>query len=76
MTKYRINLSTAANASITVETEETDPELIYQEALHEGIPHPCAQCSGWGQNWELEIGDEWDVETDKNGIAVAHRLED
>lgn len=21
----------------------------------------CAQCSGWGHDWELSIGDDWEV---------------
>lgn len=24
-------------------------------------PRVCAQCSGWGQSYSLEVGDEWEV---------------
>jgi hypothetical protein len=67
MPKYRVPLTTYASASILVETDETDPEKILEEALGEGVPGICAQCSGWGRNHSLEVGDEWepvqDVET-------------
>lgn len=60
MAKYRVPLNGYASATVTVETDETDPEVIAQLALMEGVPSPCAQCGGWGRDWSLEIGDEWE----------------
>ena len=68
--KYRISFVTSASGSITVETDETDPERIVEEAYAEGIPGICAQCSGWGRDHELEVGDEWDVDEDDKGPVI------
>ena len=27
-------------------------------------PQICAQCSGWGQDYGLELGDEWEIDDD------------
>ena len=29
-------------------------------------PYICAQCSGWGQDHSLELGDDWDIDDDPN----------
>ncbi len=60
MAKYRIPMTTYASTSIEVETDETDPGKIVEAAYEQAdYPSICAQCSGWGQKLELEIGDEW-----------------
>lgn len=62
MAKYRIPMTTYANTSIEVETDETDPEKIIQAAYEQAeFPTICAQCSGWGRDTELEIGDDWET---------------
>ena len=60
MAKYTVLLVTWANATVTVETDETDPERI-AELAYENAPDICAQCGGWGRDFSLEIGDEWDT---------------
>jgi hypothetical protein len=60
MPKYRVPLTTYASATVTVETDETDPEKIAELALAQGVPGICAQCGGWGRDHSLEIGDEWE----------------
>jgi hypothetical protein len=76
MAKYRVNLTGYADASITVETEETDPGRIYEEAMTEGVPGLCAQCSGWGRDHSLDVGDEWEPETDRETKeVVVHKVE-
>lgn len=72
MTKYRVPFNTWAGGSITVDTDETDPEKILEEAYTEGIPSVCAQCSGWGRDFSLEIGDEWEENRDKEGRPVIY----
>lgn len=67
MPKYRVPLNGYASATVTVETDETDPEAIVNLALEEGVSSPCAQCSGWGQSWSLEIGDEWEPALKQDG---------
>ena len=55
MTKYRVNFETGASLTITVEAE--DPDLALDKA-YEGLPGGiCAQCSGWGGQWDLDLGD-------------------
>jgi hypothetical protein len=68
--KYKIPLNGYASVTISIETDETDPERIYEEAMAGGIPGICAQCSGWGASHSLEIGDEWEPEADKETGAV------
>ncbi|MFJ6636608.1 hypothetical protein ACIQMR_35370 [Streptomyces sp. NPDC091376] len=60
MAKYTIPLNGYASATLTIETDETDPELILEEALNQGVPGICAQCSGWGRPFSIELGDEWE----------------
>lgn len=76
MPKYRVPMTTYANATIVVETDKTDPEEIFEEALAQGGPGVCAQCSGWGQSYSLEIGDDWEPVTDKEGGASVYEVED
>lgn len=60
MAKYTIPLSGYASATLTIETDETDPENILEEALSAGVPGICAQCSGWGRPYSIDLGDEWE----------------
>ncbi|MFF5973668.1 hypothetical protein ACFY7C_19285 [Streptomyces sp. NPDC012769] len=68
--KYQVSFETSAGGHITVETDETDPERILEAAYEEGIPSVCAQCSGWGRDYSLEIGDEWDPIEDEQGLVI------
>lgn len=55
MPKYRLFFNTGATASATVEAESLDEAI---DEAHEVIPREvCAQCSGWGQDWSLDLGD-------------------
>jgi hypothetical protein len=58
---YRVHLTGYQSAAITVDAE--DPDAALDEALNEGIPGICAQCSGWSQRWWREEGDEWTPES-------------
>lgn len=60
MTKYQVAFQNVAMVYITVEAN--DPEEAIDLA-YEQIPYDvCAQCSGWGQDYTLDIGDSWDVD--------------
>lgn len=55
--KYRVTLKNTAYAYITVEAD--NPDEAIDAALDGELPYICAQCSGWGAGYDLELGDEW-----------------
>lgn len=57
MTKYRVQLKTTAYAYVTVEAD--DPDAAIDAALEGEMPYICAQCSGWGAGYDLELDDAW-----------------
>lgn len=59
MPKYTVYLETCASTAISVEAD--NKEEAYERALEEAMPNICAQCSGWGNSQNLELGDEWDL---------------
>lgn len=67
MPKFKVLLTAAAEAVITVEA--ADEEEAREAAFDHG-PAICAQCSGWGKRGvTLDIG-EWDVPTNDDGSDV------
>lgn len=62
MSKYRVYLQTVASTTIEVEADNKDE--AYDKALNEGMPHICAQCSGWGGGQNLELNGDWDISED------------
>jgi len=71
MPKYVVHLTTWASTSIEFETDLTDPAEI-EEAFWESEPNTpsiCAQCSGWGRDTNLELGDEWEIPTN-DGVPL------
>lgn len=71
MAKYRVYLSTVVSLSATVDVpddvdEDEARETAVNEALDMAPTGLCAQCSGWGQPWGLDLG-EWEVEKDLDG---------
>lgn len=73
MAKYRVPLTGIADAMITVETDETDPEKILEKAYQEEFSTLCAQCSGWGRDFYLEIGDYWEPVEKKDGTPRIYK---
>lgn len=74
MAKYRVYLETGASVAVTVEVDDDLDEAeahaaAIEKAFDEAPRSVCAQCSGWGQKWSLDLG-EWDVETDGEGNDV------
>jgi hypothetical protein len=66
MPKYRVAMHTGASLFIVVEAnDETEAADIAYEEIPGGV---CAQCSGWGQKWSLDLGDlEIDEDEEFNG---------
>jgi hypothetical protein len=58
MATYTVYLKTFAETSVKVEAEDPDeaPDKAYDVR-----PTICAQCSGWGRNYNLELGDVWEA---------------
>jgi hypothetical protein len=68
MAKYRVNLTAPADLNITVEvpdglSPEKARETAIEEACQKAPSQVCAQCSGWGSEYELELG-EWKASGD------------
>ena len=59
MPKYRVYLQTVASTTIEVEADSKDAAI--ESALDQDMPTICAQCSGWGSDQSLELGDVWDI---------------
>ncbi len=77
MPKYRVYLQTVASVSIEVEAE--DKEAAIDAAFEEAPSGVCAQCSGWGRKWSLDVG-EWGtegfkVDTDTPDDEVVEEIE-
>lgn len=71
MPKYTVPLTSWANISVTVETDETDPEKIVELALEEAGVSLCHQCAGHTNN-SLDVGDEWHPSRDKDGTPEVY----
>lgn len=72
MATYMVPLTTWANATATVETDETDPEKIAELAMEQHAVSLCHQCAGRDG---LEIGDIWDPIMD-GGKPEVHKISD
>lgn len=57
MSKYRVTLT--STASITVYVEAEDKEEAIEAAFEQAPYEVCHQCSGYNENYNLELG-EWD----------------
>ena len=68
MPQYRVTLETIA--SVTVEVEAEDKDAAVEEAFNEAPSGVCAQCSGWGQEWSMDMG-EWDTPKANDGKSDA-----
>jgi hypothetical protein len=74
MAKYTVYL--AAHADLTVDVEVPDDldddearERAIEGALEDGPGSLCYQCSGYRQNWSLELGD-FDVARNPDGTEI------
>lgn len=56
MPRYRVSLETGASLFVTVEAEDEEAAI---EAAYDNGQYLCAHCTGWGQDWGLDLG-EWE----------------
>jgi hypothetical protein len=54
MALYDVPLEGTAGITVTIETDETDPEVIAEQASLEAKASLCSNCSG-----KVALGDEW-----------------
>ena len=55
MPKYSVDFETSVSVTITVEADDEDAAI---DKAYDEIPSSvCAQCSGWGQKWSLDLGE-------------------
>lgn len=64
MAKYRVHLKTYASTSVTVEADDESDAI--DKAYDESLPTICAHCAGWGKEYSLELGDEWEPSVGPN----------
>jgi len=72
MPKYRVYLTTTASATVYVEAENPDDAIDL--AYEEGPAGICAHCSGWGQNWSVDLG-EWGTDDQAPQGEVVEEVE-
>lgn len=78
MAKYRVHMSAVSSLSVDVEIEDTDDEDrdpiedAIEKAYDEHGAGLCAQCSGWRQEWAVDLGDVWETDAveDADGKEV------
>ncbi|MFI5867169.1 hypothetical protein [Streptomyces sp. NPDC051546] len=66
MATYNVPLTGIANITVTVTTDESDPNKIATLAVEQAEAHGvglCLQCAG-DHNSSLEVADEWRPVTD------------
>lgn len=63
MAKYNVPLTGWANITVTVETDETDPEKIVEIAQQEASASLCHHCASQTNN-SLDLGDDWEPTRD------------
>lgn len=72
MAKYRVYLQTGASVAVTVEisddlSEDDAREQAIEKAFEEAPSSSlCIHCSGYGQNWSMDLG-ELELERDNDG---------
>ncbi len=65
MATYRVNYTSGAFLSIAVEADNEEDAI---DKAYEEVPSGvCAQCSGWGEKWSLDVGDDWELLPSEEG---------
>jgi hypothetical protein len=59
MPKYTVRFTGNVDSFIKVNAE--DPDTAIDNAYAQGIGDLCASCTGWGQTWGREEGEEMEV---------------
>lgn len=75
MRKFEVSYHTTASVTVTVELDCDENASIddlmdvITDAGYEGTPDVCAQCSGWGRDYGLELG-EWELDDDEGDMKA------
>lgn len=62
MSKYTVYMDTTASLAVHVEIDDSGmderqaSEAAIEAAYSEAPRGICAQCSGWGEQWSLDLG--------------------
>lgn len=79
MPKYRMYINGAYDGYVEFEsavviqpeTSAEDTERVVEDGYESGtFPTLCAQCSGWGRNFSISLGDEVNITLDDNKMPV------
>lgn len=70
MSEFKVYFEGMAGLVVTVEAD--DAEAAIEKAYDEVPSGVCAQCSGWGEKWSLDVPDDWGLDSvaDENGDTV------
>ncbi len=72
MAEWRVTYRTGASLTMYVEAENEEEAL---DAAYDAMPGEiCAQCSGWGRKYSLDLG-EWELEEDAEYFEAVERVE-
>lgn len=68
MARYRVAFHAYVSATVYVDAEDEEAAV---EAAYDNLPSGvCAQCSGWNEDWSLDLGDfEVDDDEEFNGYV-------
>ena len=66
MKAYTVMYTTTASTVISVEAESEEEARVLADEQFEP-PHLCAQCSGWGNSQNLELG-EFEQDESEDGV--------
>lgn len=57
---YRVHLRQTVSCAVTVEAE--DEEAAIEHAVQAAPTTLCASCSGWGEQWSMDLSGEWETD--------------
>jgi len=71
-----VSISAERLAEIAAEADKDVADLTIDDLVDEIVesfeaPKICAQCTGWGRDYGLELGDEWDLASGDRNLASA-----
>lgn len=70
MPKYRVHLTTVISATVEIDVPDgiAQPDEIADYAYEHGPSlELCAQCSGWGRSWSIDMSGEWETAVHHDG---------
>lgn len=67
---YRVQFLTTASTIVEVEATSAEEARVQADEDFYG-PQPCAQCSGWGGQPGIELG-EWEQDESEHGVWTSN----